>query len=622
MRKAIFSFLLVFASLFGLLHSAQAADPGAAKIFETLKGTTTIDQGGSIHSQARSIYSLGGGQVSFQGKRVSLLAADPPSFSAGCSGISWHFGGFSFISMDEIRQLVEAIAQASLGVAVDLAMQVLCPQCYAVMSKLREIANMMRNAAADACKTARALGTRLLKEFGIDVPEKNQAICGSTKSEKGVSANWLNGVAGALCGGLNSVQKAGKEVGDEIMAYFNGTSTDKTKKPDQNLLYESGNITYRALSGLGYADGFVKDLLLSIIGMTVIHPVPNVDCKQAFKDLVGSNIPAGAPSIEEQIIATSSGREVKNAGKPVKPSDATPGTATTAPPGGATTGSTICQAPPLVKGVDELSTMLLCGPDPWANLRAFANLYFDGKIEAVKRTSLGSVCQGALEKAATTGTPPSVLADSVVPYLYTCRSDSAECREPKMVKASDLISTTQAGGFDGLVWMIGDALYDGAKRIRDGNALNAPTIAVLNGSDYPLYRLLNMAAIYKGLADDLLGAYGATIATQYAMDTMERVVRIGSQPAIDLKLQGGVAHNTIAITREQIMEIVRTGQAVKSQILARLAEKRNLVDVILQVNRTLQAEVVSKGLTGNADLAISLKRQAAPTVVDPAKPTP
>lgn len=609
MRKAIFSFLLVFASLFGLLQTAQAADPAAAKIFETLKGTTTIDQGGPIHSQARSIYSLGGGQVSFQGKKVSLLAADPPSFSAGCSGISWHFGGFAFISMDEIRQLVEAIAQASLGVAVDLAMQVLCPQCYAVMSKLREISNMMRNAAADACKVAKAMGTQLLKEFGVDIPDKKQSNCAAYTGENGQTTGWLNGVASSLCGGLASIENWGKTKGTEIMNYLNGTSTDPSKKPDQNLLYESGNVTYRALSALGYSDGFVKDLMLSIIGMTVIHPVPDVDCKNAFKHLVGSNVPAGAPSIEADILTTTSTREVAKPGSTVKPSDAPSGTATTPPAGGAKTGSTICHAPPLIKGVETITDMLICGPNPWANMRLFANRYFKGDVEALKNTSLGVVCAGAISRMADAGPPPPSMLDSTNPYVYTCRANSAECREPRMVRASTLVDSTGHNGFDGLAWMVGDALYDGVTQIIAGKKLNDPTIALLNGTDYPLYRMLNMAAVYPGLAGDLLGAYGSTIATQHAMDTMEKVAMVGTQPAIDLKLQGGVSQANVAQTREQIMQIIKVGQEVKSQILSRLAEKRNMVETILQVNRTLQAEVISKGVTGNADMAISLKRQ-------------
>lgn len=605
MRKALFAFFLVFASLFGLLQSAQAADPAAAKIFNTLQGTVTIDKGGAIHSQARSIYSLGGGQISFTGKKVSLLAADPPSFSAGCSGISWHFGGFAFISMDEIRQLVEAIAQASLGVAVDLAMQVLCPQCYAVMSKLREISNMMRNAAADACKVAKGLGRMLATQMGVTLPDERQSQCASSSSEDGQTANWLNGVAGALCRGMADAEKALTKVGDNVMKYLNGELTDPSKKPDQNLMNESGNLTYRSLSALGYNDGFVKDVMLSIIGMTVVHPVPNQDCNVAFKNLVGSAVPAGAPDIAASIVTTDSARTVKSSSGNPTPANAQAGTPASPPAGGSKVSTTICHAPPLLNGIENVTNMLLCGPNPGKNAERFANLYFKGDVSLLEKTSLGVVCVTANRANL------DLSKDATNPFLYTCRQGTGDCREPKMQRASTLLSTDTANGFDGLVWMVADALYRGVASVANGEALSDDTKAILNGSGYPLYRLINMAAVYPGLAGELLGAYSSTIAMQYAMDTMEKVAALGAQPSIDLKLQGGLSHQTVTTTREQILQIIKNGQENKSQVLTRLSEKRALVETIMQVNRALQAEVISKGIGGNADLAISLRRQTA-----------
>lgn len=83
MRKLLAAFCLFLSTALLTVQTAQAANAAAADIFNSIGGTTTIDRGGAVHSQARSIYSLGGGMVSFQGKKVSLLSADAPSFSAG-----------------------------------------------------------------------------------------------------------------------------------------------------------------------------------------------------------------------------------------------------------------------------------------------------------------------------------------------------------------------------------------------------------------------------------------------------------------------------------------------------------------------------------------------------------
>ncbi len=264
MRKVIAAFLLFVSTLMLSVQPVYADNPSAADIFNSIGGTTTIDRGGSIHSQARSIYSLGGGMVSFEGKKVSLLSADPPSFSAGCSGISWHFGGFAFISMDEIRQLVEAVAQASLGVAVDLAMQTLCPQCYAVMAKLRDISNMMRNAAADACKIAENMAG-MLKDSGLLPAHSIVSDCAKTSADSGSTQSWMDAAAGEACNLLDTATTAVSTDADKFMSWLRGGNKAASPGNAQQLLAMSGNVTYKALSALGYPDGVNKDVMLSLL---------------------------------------------------------------------------------------------------------------------------------------------------------------------------------------------------------------------------------------------------------------------------------------------------------------------------------------------------------------------
>ena len=111
------------------------------------------------------------------------------------------------------------------------------------------------------------------------------------------------------------------------------------------------------------------------------------------------------------------------------------------------------------------------------------------------------------------------------------------------------------------------------------------------------------------MAGELLEAYTSAIAAQYVMDTLDKVAAIGAQPAIDLRASKGLKPESISVVREHIMSMVRAGNESKLQVLERLAEKRKMVEVIMQVNKTLQAEVIGQGLAGNANLAINIKRQ-------------
>lgn len=616
MRKALlslFSLIAIFAMMVSVPARAGGPSPTAANIFSTIGGTTTIDQGGAIHSQARSIYSLGGGQVSFKGKRVSLFAADPPSFSAGCSGISWHFGGFAFISLDEIRQLVEAVAQASLGVAIDLAMETLCPQCYAVMAKLREISNMMRNAAADACAVANALKRGARDMLGLAPPSSRKGDCSKYNSENNTDDSWLSGVAGSACRALSSVETRLGTVGTQVNDWLYGGSSTGQRTPSADQLELTGNVTYQALTSLGYADGFIKDMLLSILGMSVMYAEPGVGCATAFSNLKGSTI----TDLSENTGAGASKLDVL--GKPDAAESQTPTeaqnktTPATAAPGGATKSNTVCYAAPIIKDMGAMAQRLICGFFPQTEGQRFANSYLKGDLAKLKATSLGAMCLASAGNS----------ADANVD-MYTCRGqkrkasgsgdETLDCTKPTMAKAFTLLGeggeTTTFNGYTGLAWMVGDALYRGVLRVTNNQALDWDTLSILNGSGYPLYRIINLAAVYPSNALELINVYASTIAVHYTLDTMTKVANVGTQPSIDLTLKRSLSPNSLSVIREQIMNLLHISTEQRQQALARLAEKRTLVEHIVQVNRVIQSEVISQGLNGNSDMAVSLKRAA------------
>ncbi|WP_126223604.1 conjugal transfer protein TraH [Burkholderia ambifaria] len=608
MRKQLLAAFLMVAALFSmtLANEASAGSVTAANIFNTIGGTTTIDKGGSIHSQARSIYSFGGGMVSFQGKRVSLLAADPPSFSAGCSGISWHFGGFAFISMDEIRQLVEAVAQASLGVAVDLAMQTLCPQCYAVMAKLRDISNLMRNAAANSCQIAHMLGNQLV-QAGIFSPTSSQSDCSQSEAEDNSVSSILQGAIGP-CSQLNDVM--GRIAQDEQNAvnWLNKSMSSGTT-PNKAQFDGKGNMTYEALSALGYTDGVVKDFLLSYTGMAIIEPVPGTDCRQTFTSLFGSaQSDQGYNDTVNQIIGA-------------QPGDAVPATGSTQPnPSMANTnaantsatdsdkGPVTCFAPPLNAGVTDLAKKLICGFNPTSDKNLFL-AKFNLRDEDIQNSSIYAMCAQAGNGSYDFGG-----TDNTDPYIYHCdASSTSRCMRPQLLRLSqDTQAAVASNGYTGLGWMIMDALYAGVAATANDQPWPQGTLSLVNGSDYPLYRLINIAAVYPGMADEMLQAYSGVIAVQYALDTLDKLTKPGGMPGIDTRSgKGGLQRTEVSELQKHIFDMLHDAGPMREQVMKRLSEKRALVDVIVQVNRALQAEVISQGLGGNADLAVSIKRQAA-----------
>lgn len=587
LRTYFFAFFLIVANLAaGPAHASLTAGDA----FGSLMGTTTIDQGGAIHSQARSIYSLGGGQISVQGKRLTLLAVDPPSFSAGCGGISWHFGGFAFISMDEIRQMVEAISQAALGVAVDLAMQTLCPQCYAVMSKLREIANAMRNAAADSCRVAYAIGRSIASSLGGPEPgQASKASCSSLTSESGQSDSFLGAAAGAVCGGLNKINDVLTQYGDKFQNWLNGDRSGSTPNADFQSLHF--NAQYEMLTVLGYKDGFIKDVMLNITGMAIHFPTPAKDCTRAFANIRAENFPTGA--------GERSPNEVE------KPSDGNPSPAKPEASGD-DRGKQTCYAPPTIPGLGKIARAMVCGWQPQADFARFVAATGVNPDE-FKRTSLGTMC--GLSKSGMPEEP--VAADTM---MYTCREGSKRCLQPGWDRYSKLVASPGAKedalGYTGIGWAIADALYRGINRVQQNKPLDPETIAFLNGSEYPLYRLINLAAVYPGSARGYLGAYIATIAIEQTTRTIDALTRPGSLSTLELQgTKAALRSSEIAQLKEELYQIGRSGAAVKEEALKFLSEKQGMVQSIVELNRALQSEVFSTSVMGGANLAVSLKHQ-------------
>lgn len=621
MRKALTAALLLLANLFCVVNVAHAAGPSvtAGNIFSTIGGTTTIDRGGSMHSQARSIYSLGGGMSSFKGKRVSLIALDPPGFSAGCSGISWHFGGFAFISADEIRQLVEAVAQASLGVAVDLAMQTLCPQCYAVMAKLRDISNLMRNAAADACAIAQNIGSMISDKY---VPGGAKSNCAQVEAAGATDKSWLGSMSAGICSQLGTAEGKVKEAVDRFNSWSTTGTTPGNKTPTKDIEQAYGNLTYNGLTNLGYMDGIAKDILMSYLGMNITIAGES-NCATALKNVwttARDDTARDAASMAILDLGARMGQVEKADGASATTADANP-----KPPNNEVTGSAKgpqnCALPPLLTRsfarLDKISEVLVCGIDPMNDARLFARTWVGAgtvgvtdaeALSMLAASSLGELCN--IKNSDFVG-PPAPVTDSSNPRVYTCRQErDGHCWSPRMVRLSDLIGETgSTTRYTGLTWMILDALYRGVASMQDGTKpLEDTTKAVLNGSGYPLYRLLNMAAVYPGMADDLLQAYGGVIAVQYVLDTLDKLMAVGSQPSFQTSPKAGLSPGQMAQLREEISTMtIRFGEA-RSQVLARMHEKRALVDAIVQVNRTLQAEVVSRGLGDNSNMAVSLKK--------------
>ena len=675
-KKIICSLLSAVLLITATLTPMTAAAQSAAELFRGAIGDVSITPGGSMHSQARSIYSLGGGSVSSSSKSISLMSAQGPSFRAGCAGINWHFGGMNFITEAEIQKMVEAISQAALGLVIDLAMNVLCPQCYAVMGTIRDMANKMRNAAMDSCNAAKRLvgmGRDAVTKAGLVDPIHDS--CAEKNAADNAKSNYLGGMFGVT--GCSILEDANKSLGiamTEVNKFLKG---DPVAKPSSTEVAMTGNVTYEALSAMGYPDGLAKNIILSMVGMEiyiakggncaetlaglalatnhakqnaaaagVTTAQTNVSASEIARDTAvaaakaagtawGVAVEAGSPAaalkadaLAAAEAATQSEEKYAADAKAVNVEKATLSgiVAATASsnPLTAKQSAQYCPVAPLLTGVQELAKIAMCGYDPAADNKLYTRRMDQLKVMGAAELAGGSLARMCGEEVLKAGKGTgnyTFKGNKSNPALFFCdKANTASCTSPQISPLqTQMTDLSQAAvglpAYTGLGWMIMDALMEGVAQVKAGKTIDKaspPTwLKLVESSDYPLYRVINLAAVYPGQAASIIDAYGTTIAAQHVMRSLEHLLKLGNN--VELLLAGGTKANINAVNhlKGEIAGLIRDAGPFRDQALRRLREKQALVDFILQMNKALQADVMSAGLMGNANMVKSIKAAAA-----------
>lgn len=108
----------------------------------------------AFENQMRAGLVGGGFGVRAPVRNINLFAFDPPRLSAGCGGIDFFGGAFSFINADQLVALFRQIASNAVGVAFKAAIDAINPALGKLMqdfqNKLQSLSQGMKNTCAIA----------------------------------------------------------------------------------------------------------------------------------------------------------------------------------------------------------------------------------------------------------------------------------------------------------------------------------------------------------------------------------------------------------------------------------------------------------------------------------------
>lgn len=217
------------------------------KLMDDSYGTTMSNSTSANHfkSASRNVFSGGGVTVRSKIFNSQPITFTPPSFNAGCGGIDFYAGSFSFINKDQIVQLFRAIAQNALGYLFKLALQQISPAIDAAISWFQSLVQKLNNFLGNSCQIAQGVsevtkeGLGDIKQLGFGLANKAKGIVDDAWS--GVKS----GVAYITSGFKDDKSSTDPDDGGTQAINADGSVDDQPK---------AGNIVYKIMKKLTAAE--------------------------------------------------------------------------------------------------------------------------------------------------------------------------------------------------------------------------------------------------------------------------------------------------------------------------------------------------------------------------------
>jgi bacterioferritin-associated ferredoxin len=480
----------------------------------------------------------------------------PFTLNAGCGGVSIYFGGFSFISGEEIKNLIQSVAQNAVGVAIELVMTTLCGQCAHVMQVMRSLAKDAARTAIDSCEMARSLMERgRTTLFGDDKSaggDKDQAVC----SGNGAGKDWIDNMYSGLC---NGVTKAVDAIEDLTRRDLEAAGIDPKSDAGQDALCDNRgrcNTTWNLLKKTKLkgsdADSIrARILLMNVIG-TNVKCGGDADCKNAM----GKGVEEGQDGVS-----------IQNSNVVVFPP---------------TLGNAMTNSDTRLN-MQDVFDLYMCGTN-WENAGdTYAAQQVIDQFCAIPK-------QGEQRRAN--------LASRAI---WDCM-DTDACLTVQRLETG--ASSLQGNGY---LPKVVNLMQTGITAIRNNSEMPREVIDLIQITPVPLYQAINAAAVYPDAGGQLLAVMGTYVAQLMTYADLRDVIRNAE------RMEKGVQLDEAAMDRiySFLGGMRATTEKAQLQIGQQLAIQQSLMEQIRMINIAMQREVLSEELLGPARFGTAVNEAAA-----------
>ena len=212
---------------------------------------------------------IGGGNLYARSRIMTpnVISFAAPNVSAGCGGIDFFAGSFSYINADQFVQLMRSIAANAAGHLFMTALDQMSPTLGSSLRNLQDKVQKMNQALGNSCQLAKGL-----------LADTTDAIQGKELNESGLIAQTTGAVTGVF-DAVKSISVSGKSPQE--------TAKETTEGQQQVKETIEGNVIWRAMkahnvdSWFSSGDDILLSTIMSITGTVVVSELVSGDQAQA-----------------------------------------------------------------------------------------------------------------------------------------------------------------------------------------------------------------------------------------------------------------------------------------------------------------------------------------------------
>lgn len=241
-----------------------ATAPATAGLSEALNEmfVSNTTSAGAYESQTRGGFVGGSGMFRAPGRSVNLLSFDPPRLDAGCGGIDFFGGSFSFINADQLVALFRQIAANAVGAAFKRAIDLISPDLGKLMQDFQNKLQALNQMAKNTCSIANAV-----VQYATDPGPASKQV--QDAGEK-----------------IRSAAGAATDLFAATLDFFSTPSKDVKEMVDNGNCTDCGNVIWKALTDneaeklFGAADTDqtgARIIIMSLIGTEIFSAGETTD---------------------------------------------------------------------------------------------------------------------------------------------------------------------------------------------------------------------------------------------------------------------------------------------------------------------------------------------------------